>query len=241
MPHPRTATVLPSPQSAPAWAAASTPRAPPDTTSTEARASPSARARAIRSPRSSLSRDPTIATRFASATSFPLTYSSAGGFGARARRAGYPSLPRRTGRAPARCASSRAQVPSRTRSGSSSRYWTVAARSRSSAARESSAAGPAASASSSEPWTATILESVLAPIPGTAAKAQAARTSASPGGAGAVAVTPSLPQPSLPSGTAGTHLRVHLDHVARLQLAHALHHRRDAQLVLHVGDDEKPD
>src|SRR3954453_13453760 len=63
MPHPRTATVLPSPQSAPAWAAASTPRAPPDTTSTEARASPSARALAIRRPRSSLSRDLTTAAR----------------------------------------------------------------------------------------------------------------------------------------------------------------------------------
>src|SRR4051812_21242652 len=79
---------------------------------------------------------------------------------------------------------------------------------------------------------------VAAPTPGRAAKPQAARSSASAGRS----VTSKAPASARDrSGTAGPLLRMHLDDVARLQLAHALHHHRHAELVLHVDDDEQAD
>ena len=73
MPHPRTAMEAPDPQNAPSCAAVSTPRAPPETTVMPARASASPKLRAISSPCSSASREPTTATRRASGARLPRT------------------------------------------------------------------------------------------------------------------------------------------------------------------------
>ena len=66
------------PRSAPRCAAASTPRAPPETTEMPARARPAPSVRARSSPYSSVTRAPTSATRCAAGRSVPRTRSSTG-------------------------------------------------------------------------------------------------------------------------------------------------------------------